>query len=223
MNNDGLPSRAQPDIAPSPGFSLSIRKQICVAGILLFFIAVTRGQHFATIDTLPGASWAAFFLAGVYLRPRWVLPAMLGFVWFLDFAPYLFRGDELSALLSGGEIFCLTPAYLFLAPAYAALWAAGRWYAGRYRQRWQTLGTLALSVLAGSAVCELFSSGGFYFFSGRFADPTVVEFAARVLRYYPAYLQALFIYVGASVLVHSLLVFLASVRRQPAQRISHGR
>ncbi len=181
--------------------TLSTRNQIVVGLALVAALTLTRGQHFATLHSLPGASWAVFFLAGVYLRPLWALPALLALTWFLDFAAFTWGGA------SG---FCLTPAYVFLLPAYASLWLAGRWYAARYRFAWATLVPLAVSVVVGAAVCELFSSGGFYFFSGRFAEPTLIEFGARLAKYFPSYLSSLTFYVGIAAVVHALLVLARS-------------
>ena len=184
--------------------TLSNRNQILIGAVLALLLIATRGQHFATLHSLPGASWAVFFLAGVYLRPVWILPALLAFVWGLDFAPHLLSGASLAEIVSGGQAFCLTPSYFFLLPAYAALWFAGRWYAGQYRFEWRTLLPLAGAVMIGAVVCELFSSGGFYFFSGRFAEPTLAEFAVRLMTFFPRYLQSLAFYVGIAAVVHAL-------------------
>ena len=176
--------------------TLTTRNQIVVGLALAALLTLTRGQHFATLHSLPGASWAVCFLAGIYLRPLWALPALLALTWFLDFAAFTWGGA------SG---FCLTPAYVFLLPAYTSLWLAGRWYAARYRFAWATLAPLAVAAVIGAAVCELFSSGGFYFFSGRFAEPTVAEFGARMAKYFPSYLGSLAFYVGIAATVHALL------------------
>lgn len=184
--------------------TLSNRNQILIGAVLALLLIATRGQHFATLHSLPGASWAVFFLAGVYLRPVWVLPVMFAFVWGLDFTPYLLSGASLTEIVSDGKVFCLTPAYFFLLPAYSALWFAGRGYARRYRFEWRTLLPLGAAALVGAAVCELFSSGGFYFVSGRFAEPTFTEFAGRLMMYFPGYLQSLAFYVGIAAVVHTL-------------------
>ncbi len=177
--------------------TLNTRHQIVIGLALAAVLTLTRGQHFATLHNLPGASWAVLFLAGVYLRPWWALPALLALTWFLDFVAFTWGGA------SG---FCLTPAYVFLLPGYASLWLAGRWYAARYRFAWATIAPLAASAVAGAAVCQLFSSGGFYFFSGRFAEPTLIEFGARLAKYFPPYLGSLAFYVGIAAVVHALLV-----------------
>ncbi|MFZ5609103.1 MAG: hypothetical protein ACOY99_05800 [Pseudomonadota bacterium] len=179
---------------------LATRHQLLVAMVLAAVMAATRGQFDAVFTHLPGASWAVFFLAGVYLRPPWVLPLLLVEAWLLDFAAFTWGGVD---------DFCLTPAYLFLLPAYGALWLAGRGYARRYRLSWATLGPLALSLVVGAAASELFSSGGFYFFSGRFAAPTMAEFIVREGKYFPPYINSLFLYVALAAVVHIYFALLS--------------
>lgn len=176
--------------------TLSTRNQTIIGASLVLLLVITRGHHFATLHSLPGASWAVFFLAGVMLRPKWILPALLALAWVLDF--FAFTTTEVSR-------FCLTPAYLLLLPAYAALWFAGRWYAARHQDSWMTLPMLVIAASGGALVCELFSSGGFYFFSGRFAEPTLVEFSARVVKYFPSYLGSLLFYVGTAVVIYAVV------------------
>lgn len=191
--------------------TLASRHQLLIAALLLLLVVATRGHHFATLVSLPGASWAAFFLAGVYLRSPWALPGLLALTWGLDFAAYTWGGA------SG---FCLTPAYLFLLPAYASLWLAGRWYARQHSFEWRTLLPLAAALLAGATLCELFSSGGFYFFSGRFAEPTLAEFGVRLVKYFPGYLQSLAFYVGIAAGLHALIGLARTTRTDNAPEMS---
>jgi len=183
--------------------TLSARNQIVIGCILMLLMIATRGQHFAALHSLPGASWAVFFLAGIYLRTVWSLPGLLVLTWVLDFAAYTWDG--------GTSRFCITPAYVFLLPAYSSLWLAGRWYAQGYRFEWRTLLPLVAAMLVGAVFCELFSSGGFYFFSGRYAEPTFTEFGAQLLKYFPSYLQSLAFYVGTTAVVHVLFVLVHGV------------
>ena len=88
----------------------SNRHQFLAGAALLLLLAGTRGQHFATVHSLPSASWAVFFLAGVYLRPRWVLPVLLALLWALDFAPHLIAGASLRDVVESGQAFCSTSA-----------------------------------------------------------------------------------------------------------------
>ncbi len=173
---------------------LSTRSQSLIGLALVTLMVATRSHHFATLTHLPDASWAVFFLAGVYLRPLWVPVAlfMLGF------------GLDYTAINVGGvSDFCFTPAYGFLIPAYGALWLAGRWYAAHHRFTLTTLPLLALSVSVGAVAAELLSSGGFYFLSDRFAETSLTGFAPRFVQYFPASLSALLFYLGIAVLIHS--------------------
>lgn len=183
--------------------TLSLRNQSLIGLLLLALLITTREQHFASLHNLPGASWAVFFLAGVYLRSAWSLLGLLAITGILDF----------SAYLSGSASdFCLTPAYGFLLPAYSALWLAGHWFANHYQFSWHTALPLSLSLLVGAALCELFSSGGFYFISGRFEDPSWAEFGQRLQQYFPLYLESLLFYVGIAAVAHTLFVLITKSR-----------
>ncbi|SET30339.1 hypothetical protein SAMN05216326_11966 [Nitrosomonas marina] len=193
----------------SSSIPLSNRHQLMIASVLAILMFATRDYHFSTTYNLPGASWAVFFIAGIYLRTAWPLLGFLALSWWLDFAAYAW---------GGASAFCLTPAYGFLLPAYASLWLAGRWYAGQYQFAWQTLIPLAFSMIAGLSLCELFSSGGFYFFSDRFADTSWAEFIVRSMTYFPLYIKSFVIYTGIATAAHILFVLLTcqpGTRKQP--------
>jgi hypothetical protein len=171
------------------------KRAMMITLMLAALMAATRSHHFATALHLPDASWAVFFLAGVYLRPVSMLPALMLEGALIDYA----------AVTRGGvSSFCITPAYAFLVPAYSALWLTGRWYAGRYLLALSTLIPLAGSVLVGAVVCELFSSGGFYLFSGYF-KPTFTDFGIRLAKYFPLSLAAMMFYVILAVIVYAAL------------------
>ena len=174
--------------------TLSTRNQITIGIALALLMVVTRGHHFASLQNLlPGASWAIFFLAGMYLRSAWPLLGFFALSWWLDFAAYTWGGA------SG---YCLTPAYLFLLPAYASLWLAGRWYAQRHQFTWRTFMPLSISIIAGLVLCELFSSGGFYFFSGRFEETTFIAFSERLIKFFPMYIESFLFYTGIVLVTH---------------------
>ena len=189
--------------------NLSTRNQLTIGIALLLLMIVTRGHHFSSLHSLPGASWAVFFLAGVYLRGMWPLAGFLILTWALDFSAYIWGGA------SG---FCLTAAYVFLLPAYSALWYAGHWYSSQYQFEWKTLLPLSLSLVIGAIVCELFSSGGFYFFSGRFEETTVIEFGQRLVQYFPQYIGSLVFYIGIIAVIHFLFIFIQDIFRTQNNR-----
>jgi len=175
-------------------------------GIPLALIkALTRSHHWATLHSLPDVSWAAFFLAGVYLRAFWIAPVlMLGAA----------LADYVAITWGGVSSFCISPAYVALVPAYGALFLAGRIYARHHRLSWSALPWLVGSALAGAVLAELFSGGGFYFFSGRFAEPSLGEFIPRLVKYFPHMLSTMAAYLGLAAVIH---VAVASLRSD-AQR-----
>ena len=176
--------------------SLLVRHQVLIGLALVILIAITRSHHFASMELLPGASWAAFFLAGVYLRSKWAFFILLVETWMVDFIAYS---------VGGGSGFCLTPAYAFLLPAYGVLWSAGRWYSNRIQLQYKTLLPLTVATVVGTFVCELISSGSFYFFSGRFAEVSIGEFGGRLLKYFPSSLESVAFYVVIACSIHIIL------------------
>lgn len=173
--------------------TLSKTQQIIVGVALTALVVTTRGHHFASISHLPSASLAVFFLAGLYLQPKLLLPALLALCAGLDFAAITFGGVS---------SFCVTPAYAFLLPAYGTMWLAGRWLAKHYRASFTTILPLVGSVLAAASLSHLFSSGGFYFFGGRYADPSIIEFGHRVVQYFPRQLESLAFWIAVAAVVH---------------------
>ncbi len=174
--------------------SLESRYQILIGLALAATMAATRGQQFAPLGQhLPDATLAVFFLAGFYLRPAWAFPALFGVAAAIDI---------IAVGWGGVSSYCLTPAYGLLLPAYGAVWAAGRWYAGRHEDAARTLPVLAGALLAGGLAAELFASGGFYLFSGRFETLSLAELAGRLATYLPQTLMGLIAYIGAAAIIH---------------------
>mgnify|MGYP003575203413 FL=1 len=181
----------------------STRMQVVAGTALAALMIATRGQHFASVNALPSASWAVFFLAGALLRPMWALPAFFVLSSLLDFAS-----------LATGTItdWCLSPAYWAVALAYAALWFAGTYYARVHRDAWRTVPRLALVLVLAASAAYLVSKGGFYFFSGRYPDATLPGFLARIPQYYPRSLGTLAGYVGVAFVVRAIALRLVSMR-----------
>ncbi|MCQ4349053.1 hypothetical protein NGA35_16805 [Pseudomonas stutzeri] len=170
---------------------LSPRSRLAIGLALALLLAATRGRHFGAID-LPSASWAVFFLAGALLPARWAFPAL-----FLEAVAL-----DLAAVTWGGASnWCLTVAYWLLLPAYAALWYGGRLYARLHRDALDTLPRLLGCLLGSSLACHLLSSGGFYFFSGRYPEASLAGFLPRIAAYWPQSLAALALYVGLAALL----------------------
>jgi hypothetical protein len=163
--------------------------------LLALVMLATRGHHDFTPVHLPDASWAVFFLLGLYLPQRWL------FTLFFLLAAAM---DYVSITWGGVSSFCVTGAYLFLIPAYWALWLSARIHQPKARLSYSDLLPLALYALLGTLVCELISSGGFYFFSGRFVETNLTEFAERLITYLPGALKNQALYLGLAAIIHML-------------------
>lgn len=182
---------------------LPLSRPLPVGLALAALMLLTRSHHFATAVHLPDASWAVFFLAGALL-PGWrPLAALLGLAGAVDY---------LAITFGGVSAFCVSPAYVALIPAYGALYGAGRWYARGHEATLSSLPRFVAAALVGTTACELLSSGAFFFFSGRFAEPTLAEFGARLVRYFPLALQGMALYLAAAVIVYAAFAALAGRR-----------
>lgn len=169
----------------------SPRQQLAVGASLGLLLIASRGYHFQSLqNVLPSASWAVFFLAGVYLRP------LLGFGLLLALA----AATDYAAIVWGGvSDFCVSPAYAALLPAYGALWLVGRFAAAA---RLAPV-ALALAAAVGTTLCELISSGSFYVFSGRFSQPSLGEFAGRLAEFFPASLYGMAFWIAVALAVQA--------------------
>ncbi|OZA30462.1 MAG: hypothetical protein B7X93_03215 [Hydrogenophilales bacterium 17-61-9] len=191
--------------------NLTARQQIAISLVLILLMLLTRSHHWASIHSLPDASWAIFFLLGVYVRALWVVPALIAASVAIDYV----------AITWGGvSDFCVSPAYWLLIPAYLALFAGGRFYARGHGLSLLGLFRLIGVALAVVVIAELLTSGGFYFFSGRFAEPTLAGFIPRFEQYFPRMLGTFALYLGVAAAVHVALA--AAFRRDGDPRTLMG-
>jgi len=171
-----------------------------VAGLILA-MALTRFNHFGSSVALPDASLAVFFLGGLYLaRMRgalWVFVALLAEAALVDY---------FAVTTQGVSNWCVTPAYGFLAAAYAALWYAGRWFAPRHTLTGKNLfGVFAVAASA-SVTAFVISNVSFFLFSGRYADMSAYEYASRVAQYLGSYVGVALLYVACAIAVHMIVL-----------------
>ena len=172
-------------------FTLSTKNQWLVGGVLLAAMLLTRAH---VSNHLLDASLAVFLLAGFYLR------TVLTFGVFMATAVAI---DYVAINQFGVSSYCVSSAYVALVPAYGALFAAGRWFAGQYQgETLLSLGKLALAVVAGFAVSEVISSGSFYVFSGTVAEVSVAGFLNTLLAFSPHGLYIMSLYVAIAALLH---------------------
>jgi hypothetical protein len=180
--------------------SLHYRSRWAIGVLLAAMVLLTHGQHDATPLHLPQATWAAFFLGGFYLRyvRLWMLG--LGLVGALDFV---------AVTWGGVSDFCLSPAYLFMVPAYGVLWLAGRYCAahatGLDRRSFMVL-ALGLSSIV---VAEILASGSFYLLSGRMDQVSLGGLVAYFVTWAPQTFQSFAFWIGVAAPIHAVVRFLS--------------
>lgn len=176
---------------------------------LALLMLATRSDHFGSSLHLPDASLAVFFLAGLYWRGRFAFPLLLAEAALIDY---------IAIAHFGVSDFCVSPAYAFLIPAYAAPWAAGAWLRHRIEWNGQALLPVAGSLLAGTSLAFLFSNGSFYGLSGRFSDLSWGAFIEQAAHYFPSYLAGPFLYVTLAAAVYGLIHTVQSLYTLPGHK-----
>jgi len=152
---------------------------------LMLLMALTRSSHFGSAFSLPDASLAAFYLAGIFSG------GLMSFVVLLVEAGLL---DYISITQFNVSDYCISPAYVFLIPTYATLFIAGKWSA-KYASFSLRDVTMQLTyIVVASSIAFLISNGSFYFLSGKFADLSWLQYSERVAQYYSPYVSSTLIY-----------------------------
>ena len=169
--------------------------QWLIAVFLLAIMIVTRGGY---VSHIQDASWAIFFLVGFYLRNYIGLPILILSAVAIDFAMIAARG--------GHQDFYLTPSYLFIVPAYSALWFAGRYVANKYSESLKGLLTFVGAAVIGIVACDLISSGGFYWMSASIVELSMAEFLSRLIEFMPLYLKSTILYLSIAAVIHMAFV-----------------
>lgn len=172
------------------------RFDLALFGALALVMLVTRTHSLSNVMHLPDTSLASFFALGFFVRRA----AFFAGLFLLAFAI-----DVTLIGWFGQSSFCFTPAYWMLVPAYGTMWLAGRFGATILGERASALPALTALVAVATLASELFSSGGFYFLGGRFADPTIAGFLPRLARYFPPTLFATLMWSGAAAGLYALL------------------
>ena len=159
---------------PTP-LTLPRQALLLILGGLALLMLITRFQPIEHFLELPDASWAVFFIAGFYLA---------------------------SMARMGVSNFCVTPAYWFLVPTYAAMWLGGHCLRRYANQNWRGLVMLATSAFIATTLAYVISNGGFYWFGGRYPEPNLAQYLERFTQYYRWFLLVPCAYIGAAALVH---------------------
>jgi hypothetical protein len=169
------------------------------AGLLVVLALVMAGTRINHFSALPDASWTLFFVAGFYLRNgvRWAFPILVGFGVLVDFLVISSQG------LNFWNHYCVSAAYWFLIPAYAAMWMGGallRAQASGMGVR--SLGWLALIFPIAFSAGFLISNGSFYWLSDVVAAPSVGGWLVNLTDWYLPYLRSAAVYVCVAVAAH---------------------
>ncbi|MGY6274453.1 hypothetical protein [Methylomonas sp. MgM2] len=153
---------------------------------LMALMASTRFHHFGTPFALPDASLAVFFLAGLWLGGRYLFAALLVEAGIIDY---------LAITQFGVSDFCVTQAYVFLIPTYAAMWLGGKWCRRNGESTIDGLLRQFGVLVAATSAAFLISNGSFYWLSGRYEATQWDQYIERFAQYYPPYLTGAVLYV----------------------------
>ena len=182
-----------------------------IAAGLMLAMAATRFNHFGSAFSLPDASWAVFFLGGIYLS-RNARASIAIFIALLLQAGLM---DSYVTTVQGVSDWCMTPAYWFLIPTYGSLWLVGRRFALRHTLEGKGFIWLAILAWAANSFAFFLSNASFYFVSGRVNEMTATEYASRVSEYYVSYVSMSMLYIACAVGVHMLFSVLSKSKSHP--------
>ena len=181
-------------------------RTIAIFAAMAALMAATRFNHFGSAVSLPDASYAVFFLGGLYLA-RSARLSMVAFITLIMEAGLI---DYYATSVQGISDWCMTPAYWFLIPTYASLWLVGRWFALRHTAMGHNMESKALIVLAfaawvASSFAFTFSNATFYLFSERYAEMSAAEYTLRVVQDYVSYVAVALLYIACAVAIHMVV------------------
>lgn len=177
-------------------------KQLGIFAALILLMAATRYNHFGSAVSLPDASLAVFLLAGFFLaQSAW--SSLLVFVFLILEA---FGIDYYAINMAGVSDWCVTPAYWFLIPTYAAMWFGGYWFATRQQNTWSRLALFGVVSWLATTAAFLISNGSFFLLSGRYTEMSLAEYANRMAQYYPPYLSGTLLYLALAAFVYALFI-----------------
>jgi hypothetical protein len=154
---------------------------------LMAIMALTRFHHFGSAFTLPDASIAVFFLAGMLASGGlWLFSLLLLEAGVIDYVAI----TQFSV-----SDFCISPAYACLILAYGVMWLVGR-----YCKVFVSLNvvdsakTFGLATFA-TTMAFMISNGSFYLFSGQFGELSWQQYLDQTFRYLPPYLSSALLYI----------------------------
>jgi hypothetical protein len=172
---------------------------------LMALMAATRFHHFGDNLSLPDASLAVFFLAGFWFGGLRLFIALLIEAVAIDY---------LAISRFSVSDFCISPAYVFLIPTYAAVWFAGHF--AKQLSSWSVPHLLQQFVvlLVGVTLAFIVSNGSFYLLSDKYPDGNWGEYLSRFMQYYPSYLGYAVFYVVSVIAAVRLIKLVRSPDQQ---------
>lgn len=176
---------------------------------LMALMAATRFHHFGTPFALPDASLAIFFLAGLWLGGRYLFAILLVEAGLIDY---------LAITKLGVSDFCISQAYVFLIPTYAAMWLAGKWCRQFETQTLTALAQQFIALVVATSSAFLISNGSFYILSGRYPEGNWAQYIERFAMYYPPYMTSTLIY-GVVIFATVNIVKSIIAQKSPQQTI----
>ena len=162
---------------------------------LMLSMVATRFYHIGSAWHLPDASWAVFFLGGFYLARKYFV-LLLAEAVAIDFIFFAL----------GGSQYCLSSAYGFLVPAYAALWFGGERLCNIQTRDAMFFMRGAAYWWVSASLAYLFTNASFYFLSDKAVDPTLANYFGHAKIWYAAFVSRPMIYLAAAALVHFAVV-----------------
>ncbi|MHB8743111.1 MAG: hypothetical protein ACYC9L_08270 [Sulfuricaulis sp.] len=163
---------------------------------------VTRLPPAAAVTHLQDASWAVFFIAGFYFTKqwRWAFPVLMIEAVVIDYVAIAFLGVS---------NYCVTPAYWFLVPAYAALWEGGSWLERYHSMDARGLGLFAISLVGALSLSYFISNASFYWIGDRVAGRSFDGWVTNFGDWYWPMLRTPLLYGGVAALVHFTVIQIA--------------
>jgi hypothetical protein len=163
---------------------------------LVGIMALTRFNHFGSAFSLPDASLAVFFFAGLGFSRLWLFALLLLEVGMIDY---------LAITQFSVSDFCISPAYVCLIPTYFVMWFSG-FYCKSFKNL-QIIDSIKFFGLAAIATITAFiiSNGSFYLFSGSFGELSWDKYFHQLSQYLPSYLSATLIFIVVGLAIVNLI------------------
>ncbi|MBO9717211.1 MAG: hypothetical protein J7507_10470 [Pseudoxanthomonas sp.] len=189
--------------------------RLFILSVLALLMAASRAHVFDHFSP-PDASWAVFFIAGFHLRGwgRWAFPLLMALAVGVDWRVINGQG------MSFWDHYCVSAAYWFLVPAYAAMWFGGAWLRRRYTgASWEAMGRLAVAFVVAVLACHLLAQGSFYWISDSVTEPTLAGWWKNYTDWLAPYLVTAANYVGIAAVLQVAAERIAPMLR--AGRTAH--